>query len=361
VHYTAGHPCEVEVEERPPIGEEATTQAAVRAGEVQSALRPAVVAAETQPPTLFVACLHRLRAPARVGDLRAVGPDPVDLRAHSRCRSSGSAATHPDVEFAVGADDAGHYSFTATSPRSRSTLRGEHRFGYYLEGVGSDVPSGLYVCVVERRRAVALARHYREVEGLSITEIARRLGRAPTTIKAYFYDPTGAKARAVKARYVGVCRGCGTYTQPRNGKGDAYAYCKVCHPGAIERRWTCERVLEAMAEWLDRYGRLPSSYDWSATHARRRGGEALRRLRGGEWPPASVVTDVFGSWAQARASAEAVGTMREGERKVAHLGPGDGEGLVGPGTRNDAGFAPNSADQESVAGEHDSAGRAVGV
>ena len=37
---------------------------------------------------------------------------------------------------------------------------------------------------------------------------------------------------------MGVCRGCGAYTQPRNGKGDAYAYCKACHPGAIERRWT---------------------------------------------------------------------------------------------------------------------------
>ena len=78
--------------------------------------------------------------------------------------------------------------------------------------------------VLERRRAVALARHYREFEGLSIAQIASRLGRSPATIKAYFYDPTGEKARAVKARYVGVCRGCGAYTQPRNGKGDAYAY-----------------------------------------------------------------------------------------------------------------------------------------
>ena len=94
--------------------------------------------------------------------------------------------------------------------------------------------------VLERRRAVALARHYREFEGLSIREIADRLGRSPATIKAYFYDPTGEKARAVKARYSGVCRGCGAYTQPRNGKGDAYAYCKACHPGAIERRWTRE-------------------------------------------------------------------------------------------------------------------------
>ena len=78
-----------------------------------------------------------------------------------------------------------------------------------------------YDRVLERRRAVALARHFRESEGLSIAQIAQRLGRSPATIKSYFYDPTGEKARAVKARYVGVCRGCGAYTQPRNGKGDA--------------------------------------------------------------------------------------------------------------------------------------------
>ena len=74
--------------------------------------------------------------------------------------------------------------------------------------------------VRERRRAAALARHYRDLEDLSIKEIASRLGRAEATVKAYLYDPTGEKARAVKARYVGVCRGCGAYTQPRNGKGD---------------------------------------------------------------------------------------------------------------------------------------------
>jgi AraC-like DNA-binding protein len=157
--------------------------------------------------------------------------------------------------------------------------------------------------VVERRRAVALARHYREAEGLSIAQIADRLGRSPATIKAYFYDPTGQKARAVKARYVGVCRGCGAYTQPRNGKGDAYAYCKACRPGAIERRWTRERVVEAMVDWRRRYGRLPSSYDWSRTHARRRGRRALERLNEGDWPSASVVTGIFGTWAAALTAA----------------------------------------------------------
>jgi AraC-like DNA-binding protein len=159
--------------------------------------------------------------------------------------------------------------------------------------------------VVERRRAVALARHYREAEGLSIAQIADRLGRSPATIKAYFYDPTGDKARAVKARYQGVCRGCGAYTQPRNGKGDAYAYCKACHPGAIARRWTRQLVLAAMGEWQARYGGLPSSYDWSRTQARRRGRRALDRLGEGNWPPASVVTAVFGTWAAARQAASA--------------------------------------------------------
>jgi AcrR family transcriptional regulator len=156
--------------------------------------------------------------------------------------------------------------------------------------------------VAERRRAVALARHFRGAEGMSIAQIAHRLGRSPATVKAYFYDPTGEKARAVKARYQGVCRGCGAYTQPRNGKGDAYAYCKGCHPGAIRRRWTRELVISAMREWRERYGELPSSYDWSRTHARRRGEEALERLRSGDWPAASVVTKVFGTWTAARAA-----------------------------------------------------------
>src|SRR3954449_3880512 len=43
--------------------------------------------------------------------------------------------------------------------------------------------------VAERRRAAALARHYRDAEQLPLAEIARRLGRAPATVKAYLYDP----------------------------------------------------------------------------------------------------------------------------------------------------------------------------
>jgi predicted transcriptional regulator len=47
----------------------------------------------------------------------------------------------------------------------------------------------------ERRRAVQLARHYRDQENLTIAEIARRLGRAEATVKAYLYDPSQANKR----------------------------------------------------------------------------------------------------------------------------------------------------------------------
>jgi hypothetical protein len=71
----------------------------------------------------------------------------------------------------------------------------------------------------------------------------------------------------------------------RGGKGDAYEYCKQCHPGAIACRRSREWVLEGMRDWETRYGRLPSSTDWSVTHARRRGGAALERVQARDWPP----------------------------------------------------------------------------
>jgi len=49
--------------------------------------------------------------------------------------------------------------------------------------------------VSERRRAAQLARHYRDQENLTIAEIARRLGCAEPTVKAYFYDPSNDNKR----------------------------------------------------------------------------------------------------------------------------------------------------------------------
>ena len=50
--------------------------------------------------------------------------------------------------------------------------------------------------ISERRLAAQLARHYRDQENLTIAEIARRLGRAEATVKAYLYDPSDANEGA---------------------------------------------------------------------------------------------------------------------------------------------------------------------
>ena len=78
--------------------------------------------------------------------------------------------------------------------------------------------------------------------GRGVSEKDRKAPRrGPTSA-----DPTGEKARAVKRRYQGVCRGCGAPTATRGGKGDAYPYCKRRHPGAIAPTRTREWVRDAM-------------------------------------------------------------------------------------------------------------------
>jgi hypothetical protein len=56
-----------------------------------------------------------------------------------------------------------------------------------------------------------------------------------------------------------------------------------------------------MRAWNTRYCSPPTSYDWSVSNASRRGPDALARLQGAEWPAASTVSEVYGSWATARA------------------------------------------------------------
>ena len=85
---------------------------------------------------------------------------------------------------------------------------------------------------------------------------------------------------------------------PANSKGDAYEYCKACHPGAIQARWTREPVRDAMRARRERSGTPPSSYDRSRTHPRHRGGEPFARR-----PARGAVTDLYGAWAATHADA----------------------------------------------------------
>jgi AraC-like DNA-binding protein len=101
--------------------------------------------------------------------------------------------------------------------------------------------------VAERRRAVALARHFREAEGLSIAQIGERLGRSPATVKAYFYDPTGEKARAVKGALLGGLPGLRGVHAAAQRQGRCLCVLQGVpsrrHRGALDsRRCTCGDV-----------------------------------------------------------------------------------------------------------------------
>jgi hypothetical protein len=149
----------------------------------------------------------------------------------------------------------------------------------------------------ERALAVRLARHYRDAERLSISEIAGRLGRSPATIREYLYDPGREKARALRERYRGVCRDCGA---PTSGSGPTRERRRCAHcNGAASRKWSPERIERALRAWHARYGQPAGWGDLSLTYARRRGGQRLERLSAGweqgPWPPASVVQYHFGT------------------------------------------------------------------
>jgi hypothetical protein len=173
-----------------------------------------------------------------------------------------------------------------------------------------DHPAGkdLSTRILERRRNVLLAQHYRE-RGESIAQIARRLERAPSTIKGYLHDPSGAKAKARKADYAGRCERCGASTSGADGKGRAARHCQRCKPQS-RPRWTREAVRGAHRFWRERYGFVASSVDWSGTHARRRGGAALERYQSARWPSGPVVRRLYGSPAAARAEAFAENESR---------------------------------------------------
>lgn len=160
--------------------------------------------------------------------------------------------------------------------------------------------------VAERRQAAALARHYREVERLSVTEIAARLGRQSATVRSYLYDPDASKARALKASYRGSCEGCGVRTSGGDGPGQAKALCPRCR-GRVSSTWNRERIEHALRAWRARYGEPALSTDLSRNYAERYGGERLRRLEagweGGRWPSLGVVQYHFGTVAKANHAA----------------------------------------------------------
>lgn len=187
-----------------------------------------------------------------------------------------------------------------TSDRPRACTLGPDRAGRAAEQLTTALPR-----VSERRRAAVLARHYREAEGLSVKQIAERMGRTPATIRAYLYDPDGAKSRKRTARYRGVCEACGTSTSGA-GPGRPRPLCARCN-GRRTTKWEKHRIEAALRAWQERYGAPAKTTDLSVSYATaqapRDGGVRLRRLEeewdGGRWPASSVVQYHYGTVAEA--------------------------------------------------------------
>ena len=146
------------------------------------------------------------------------------------------------------------------------------------------------------RATTASSRASRSGRSPSVSAARRRRSRRTSMTR-----PARRRGRSRPAKSGGV-PGLRRVHAAAERQGRATAYRKACHPGAIEHAGPGSACSTPMPEWRRRYGRLPSSYDWSRTHARRARGEALKRLAEGDWPAASVVSRVFGAWAAASAA-----------------------------------------------------------
>lgn len=85
-----------------------------------------------------------------------------------------------------------------------------------------------------RTELVAEANRLR-AEGLNVREIALTMGKGEGTVRSWFSDPDGSKARALKASYQGACVECGYPTSHGGGSGreKASLRCIYCARGKL--------------------------------------------------------------------------------------------------------------------------------
>lgn len=157
-----------------------------------------------------------------------------------------------------------------------------------------------------RAEREAYARKRRD-DGLLLREIAAEMGVAVSTVNAYLNDPGGARLRARKDSYRGVCSDCGGPTDGSKGPDGAPTRCDSCSR-THSRALTHAYILESFHEWHRLFGVPPSAADWNQHYCRMRLVDApayaervIRRYEntGRDWPRYSTVADHFGSWTAA--------------------------------------------------------------
>lgn len=138
--------------------------------------------------------------------------------------------------------------------------------------------------------------------GLRGVDIAAELGVARSTIYQNLNDPLDIKAQVRKAKTVGTCVDCAGPTF-NSGSPTLPKRCRDCarinatHRGAV-------RVIEAIHDWVRRYGRQPTALDWNLAMAENSAHpERLAQIRAAHrarsWPTVSRIQSLFGSWSGA--------------------------------------------------------------
>ena len=138
-----------------------------------------------------------------------------------------------------------------------------------------------------RAEKVAKAQRLR-AEGLTIVQIAQRMGASRSAVSMWLCDPDLSRQRANRERYGGTCIDCGARTDGSNGRAAAPTRCLRCrsryqHENA---RWTRDVIIEAIQRFAREHGRPPTATDW-------------RRSGGADHPNTTVILHVFGRWADA--------------------------------------------------------------
>jgi predicted Zn-ribbon and HTH transcriptional regulator len=135
-------------------------------------------------------------------------------------------------------------------------------------------------------------------DGLECKEIAEQLGIAVSTVYGYLSDPMGEKDRERKARVFGYCRDCGVKVFNSGSKDRLPERCRSCDDAFKHERGR-QRILDAIAEWVERFGTPPSAADWNPAQALRVGmaWKAERYVATGrKWPSVAGVQVLFGAW-----------------------------------------------------------------
>jgi hypothetical protein len=95
-------------------------------------------------------------------------------------------------------------------------------------------------------------------EGMSLAAIAREMGISVSYASSLINDPTGEFDRQRKRKYLNRCKVCGELCWGTHCVKHA-----AKEAGKKRRKWTEAMIIEAIQEWENSSGNIPTGRDWA--------------------------------------------------------------------------------------------------